>query len=1309
MLTHVDTEKAGLNTGDRSFDDRSQLRKALNVIPTGGAIRTTPGYYPLHEKIYRNGTSGKVAISASKLDEISANAVFVRATEQSKLTGTTSATNSGKIQVAAATFKPEHVGCLVQNTTDATSAIVTKFVSSTILDISSDIFTSGESYSLHEIGDTIASTFYENPNAAAYSDGALIGEIASAGSVSFVQVQDRLLVLSGEERGSVIHGNQFRPIGMSECFDNNSLAYTVTGAGNKTGLYKWAVTFFDESSLRESPPMLIENPDRDDGFFVMASNILEFTEATLPTNTIDTWTHYKLYCKKSEWRSFRWVQTMEKTDSPFQDNLADAILTPREPLIENRYAPAGFTRGVKWLNRAILWRRHSLAVAGDGSTAGVSVENGSDEVTLTGSTTAEWMAGSRLYMAADGGALTKGYDVKYVKDATTLVLFSDWDGDSISFGDAQFAPEPNRITICMDTYSNCEYTSPWHIYDVNPDDGDEIVSCFVIGETLYVLKKNSVWAVRYVNITDQIAEEIPTVLLDIKNISMGDGCVSPDAVTVADDGTAYWLTTDGLVNFDGRTIRQVSRSQKIDVSQYIQWQTTTDLSNTSVMFNSAWKCVEIFGLKREDGTDVSLRYFATDGKWFESDAVPSNSVTESIGMKPYEVPVEVPEKIFIPTDSYFINEGTSIYTMSVGGGASSSLSLFTRIVNDDSSGMWPISVSFDASFNPIFLMTKTSTGSMPPTLLTKSSYVQKYNATTGDAEWPTAFDFYTDALDYIKGVVQAANPGYTFSSDTGAMHPNVGNGVVVRHGSTVCVVTTFGTRWSDAPSVYRFFHTVVIGLNVENGSVLWRSNFSVNDSGTDPIDHAPLGMITTGPCCTDVDGNLWVSYDALYQSGTHGGVTYTGEDSEARIAKVSMSDGSATHYNVSTTFGKKLHIRSMSYSPYGYLLCMAYYQDTIGDINGGTIKHGAIIFNTSDMSVAVSEFEVYSSAPDDSYGGYTTGAIHMGPNTGLESTGSMCTGWEQAYLRTGVATQHRFVLVSNGTNLWQVDFDGPTITKDLVSVGVDKSDHRISKVFIDSNGDCYVVMYRNQCSSASGGDQITIGSASTFDPVVIIRKYDPQTGDMSWENVYDFGVLYGASQHSAAPISILYNYNINLYAGWTNSYQDLQRLYPFQATITGTTTSASANKLVDSGANFPPAAGSGTLNSVQNTSVGPYQSQATGLSENKLVDSGGGFDSKFIKAGAVVQNTTDVTSANVVSVDSSSQITLDADIFNNIGDWYLIQLSQLNRACDLDGRDSSTQLALDEDLFNSGDDYSISDFEIGSGASGFIAGEILVV
>jgi len=69
--------------------------------------------------------------------------------------------------------------------------------------------------------------------------------------------------------------------------------------------------------------------------------------------------------------------------------------------------------------------------------------------------------------------------------------------------------------------------------------------------------------------------------------------------------------------------------------------------------------------------------------------------------------------------------------------------------------------------------------------------------------------------------------------------------------------------------------------------------------------------------------------------------------------------------------------------------------------------------------------------------------------------------------------------------------------------------------------------------------------------------------------------------------------------------------------------------------------------------AGPTQGKTvTSVSGLKLVDSGGGFTDNLL--GSIVYNTTNNTIATVVAVDSSTQLSLSANIFTVSGNAYVI-------------------------------------------------------
>jgi len=145
---------------------------------------------------------------------------------------------------------------------------------------------------------------------------------------------------------------------------------------------------------------------------------------------------------------------------------------------------------------------------------------------------------------------------------------------------------------------------------------------------------------------------------------------------------------------------------------------------------------------------------------------------------------------------------------------------------------------------------------------------------------------------------------------------------------------------------------------------------------------------------------------------------------------------------------------------------------------------------------------------------------------------------------------------------------------------------------------------------------------------------------------------------------------------------------PSSSARIGVTTSTGANKLIDSAATFstPHAVAVGdivenplrelrtTVTNVDSTTTLTLASDIfkytgewyivhcqTGtnntVTENKLIDSAGIFTNTTytVKPGDTVENVTDATEAKVVTVDSATQLTLDADIFTDTGKTYVIR------------------------------------------------------
>lgn len=83
----------------------------------------------------------------------------------------------------------------------------------------------------------------------------------------------------------------------------------------------------------------------------------------------------------------------------------------------------------------------------------------------------------------------------------------------------------------------------------------------------------------------------------------------------------------------------------------------------------------------------------------------------------------------------------------------------------------------------------------------------------------------------------------------------------------------------------------------------------------------------------------------------------------------------------------------------------------------------------------------------------------------------------------------------------------------------------------------------------------------------------------------------------------------------------------------------------------------------------PYPSQATSgtntsASSDKLIDSGATFITDNVMINDIVYNTTDSSAATVVSVDSETQLTLNANIFTaGSKDYVVYDTQSINNGC----------------------------------------------
>ena len=106
-------------------------------------------FYVIEHDVKHDPNTTQIKLVCADKTYIMFSRLFAKAFRLQELSGTTTATTSDKLVDSGAKFKTTaNIGMLVYNDTDATSARITAIDSDSTLSISSDIFTSGESYSL---------------------------------------------------------------------------------------------------------------------------------------------------------------------------------------------------------------------------------------------------------------------------------------------------------------------------------------------------------------------------------------------------------------------------------------------------------------------------------------------------------------------------------------------------------------------------------------------------------------------------------------------------------------------------------------------------------------------------------------------------------------------------------------------------------------------------------------------------------------------------------------------------------------------------------------------------------------------------------------------------------------------------------------------------------------------------------------------------------------------------------------------------------------------------------------------------------
>ena len=119
---------------------------------------------------------------------ISSNTLPIPSPDLAQLTGRTTATTANKLVDVGADFSNVSVGDIIYNTTDNTSATVTAIDTSTILSISSDIFTSPEAYTIF-LGGPNGSSRIDSSEGCLLYVGSNLTTMDIAKSYVFIKVQ----------------------------------------------------------------------------------------------------------------------------------------------------------------------------------------------------------------------------------------------------------------------------------------------------------------------------------------------------------------------------------------------------------------------------------------------------------------------------------------------------------------------------------------------------------------------------------------------------------------------------------------------------------------------------------------------------------------------------------------------------------------------------------------------------------------------------------------------------------------------------------------------------------------------------------------------------------------------------------------------------------------------------------------------------------------------------------------------------------------------------------------------------------------
>jgi hypothetical protein len=302
-----------------------KLKVFRNMISFDGrSSRSRMGFKSLtDEAFYPAGTTAKVSILAkTSAGTIDGNLILMQG--HTRTTATTGTPVAGFLPSTTAVFTPADIGNVVELVSSGATTIINRFVNDSLVEVETDLFTGGAaSFYIYRGSGTKGVAYYlidgvnsiANNTVLEYRGTATDVELTDDDHFFTIMFQDRLFILSGTNRGHVLYKDEVHKLGMKPAWDNNSLGVTDP-AGSITGSVKWALCFEDGDTYKLGAPLYIEDSTTD-GFYVYANERLELDVGTLPTNTDDTWSHYALYRKMAEWRSFRLAARITKDAALF--------------------------------------------------------------------------------------------------------------------------------------------------------------------------------------------------------------------------------------------------------------------------------------------------------------------------------------------------------------------------------------------------------------------------------------------------------------------------------------------------------------------------------------------------------------------------------------------------------------------------------------------------------------------------------------------------------------------------------------------------------------------------------------------------------------------------------------------------------------------------------------------------------------------------------------------------------------------------------------------------------------------------------